>query len=307
MRRQRERISSTHVDRHNEAMSLEALQSMASQLASSYTPYMYDHDPRFPTLGRAISGEVVELIDGHHALEVVSESWEPTDDAESTKGDGRRIPISPKEISLFEIEYDRSFEGRWGRQFVGSLENLADGRIESRPYSKKALEPVSTIVIAAGIFALGNIASGFFKKLGEYLWGRLRSTLSPIGTKKSKSGQLLEFRFYVSNEEHQFEVLVLVEEPTAAAIADLFSQQFPGLDSIVEPLVKGFPDLARVVIAWRKKRLQLLYALRNDAYPVVITPEAGFPDLSMLEKRARAATLPKPIPPTPRAKRKLKR
>ena len=57
-------MATTHVDRHGERLTRSALESLVRQLRANYIPIGFEHDPRFPPLGRMIDATVVELPDG---------------------------------------------------------------------------------------------------------------------------------------------------------------------------------------------------------------------------------------------------
>ena len=69
MRRIQAIMATTHVDRHNERVSLAALESMREQIRNSILPCDVNHDPRFAPFGRVIDAEITHLPDGEHALE----------------------------------------------------------------------------------------------------------------------------------------------------------------------------------------------------------------------------------------------
>jgi len=71
--------STTHIDRHNERMSKQALDGMAVQIRTKYIPMLIDHDFN-KQIGILLYGEVVALKDGEFALCVVSGSFETDKD-----------------------------------------------------------------------------------------------------------------------------------------------------------------------------------------------------------------------------------
>ncbi len=60
-------ISTTHIDRHNERMTKEALDSMCEQIKSRFLPILVDHDPK-RQIGVGLTAKVVRLEDGEFAL-----------------------------------------------------------------------------------------------------------------------------------------------------------------------------------------------------------------------------------------------
>jgi hypothetical protein len=72
-------MATTHVDRHNERLPLEALQSLKEHVDGAYLPFIFNHDPRCPPMGRVVRSEVTSLADGEHALEGEVEVFESGD------------------------------------------------------------------------------------------------------------------------------------------------------------------------------------------------------------------------------------
>ncbi len=71
--------STTHVDKHFEQFTKEALESMAKQIKQKYIPFLVDHD--FDRqIGMLLYGEVFQLADGEYALGVVSAYFETPGD-----------------------------------------------------------------------------------------------------------------------------------------------------------------------------------------------------------------------------------
>lgn len=67
--------STTHIDRHNERMSKEALDSFAKAICAKFIPVLIDHDPNLQ-IGVLFYGKVVSLDDGEYALYVVQGQFE---------------------------------------------------------------------------------------------------------------------------------------------------------------------------------------------------------------------------------------
>ncbi len=72
-------LATTHVDRHNEAFAVSALEGMVESLNRSYLPVGVEHDPRVPPIGRVISAEVRKRDDGEFEVAAEIEMFEPGD------------------------------------------------------------------------------------------------------------------------------------------------------------------------------------------------------------------------------------
>ena len=262
------RMATTHLDRHGDRLAPEALEGMAKQIAEAYVPALNEHDIRVP-LGRVTSAQVVELPDGELALEAECEYWEQSDTLQSARGDGRLMRLQLPEPETFSIGYDRV---AFDEEDIADLRKIAQlvGE-EPRSVGKKAAEPVATLVIAAGAFVAGSIASGFFSRLGGDLYEGLKNRLQKFIRRQRKT-MVVDFHFTALVEPRRLEVHIVAEEPTAEDIAALFDANFGGVDALVLEALQIEPQAARVVLEWSGRALSRVVTLREDAFPVEVRP-----------------------------------
>jgi len=196
-----------------------------------------------------------------------AELFEESDSLESLTGDGRKIPIRDQDIQTIVVEYDRTFQDKEGQELLRELSQIS-GKIEKpREIIKKALEPISTLLIGAGLFAVGAIATGFFSKLGADAYERLKRALIKYFRKKISSEQILDFRFSVKQYNRTFEVHVLAVNPSEQKLNELFTSRFNGVDNLLVSLPLSESDIARIVLEYDKQRLLIRYAVKRDSVP----------------------------------------
>jgi hypothetical protein len=257
----------TRVDLDGERFDPEGLNSFVASMNDHYLPLTIEHDIRNAPIGRIASAAIVPLEDGEFAVKGIFEIFEEGDTASSLQGDGRRIRVEKDKTPSFNIGYDRSYETPEGRELLAALSRLSP---ESRatPQTKKSLEPISTLVIAAAIGAGAAIASGFLKKLGEDLYFGLKNILKAhFDSRKESRDRLLVFQFTMIRGAELVEVQVVLTNPSAKEIESLFSQGFDELDSYLSRCV-GLKTVGRYVFEYKDGRLESLYALRNDCVPM---------------------------------------
>ena len=260
-------MATSHVDLHGDMIHPKALEDAARQIKERYLPMNIEHDIRRPPIGRIVSAEVIKLQDGEYALQGTAELFEESDSLESLIGDGRKIPIRDQDIQTIVVEYDRTFQDKEGQELLRGLSQIS-GEIEKpREIIKKALEPISTLLIGAGVFVVGSIAKGFFSKLGSDAYERLKHALIKYFRKKISSEQILDFRFSVKQHNRTFEVHVLVVNPSKQKLDELFISRFNGVDSLLVSLFLSESDVARVVLEYENQRLLIRYAVRSDSVP----------------------------------------
>lgn len=260
----------THVDLHGERISLEALNSMARQISEKYLPININHDIRQPPIGRVVSAKVVKMPDGEYALDGIAEIFEPSDTLESLTGDGRKITVWEDDVETFSVHYDRGFLNEEGKKLLQELEDLSGQK--PQPAIKKALEPISILLIGFGIFALGATATKFFSKLGEDLYDKLKKTLVNYYEKKTSADQILDFRFSIEKNNRVFEVHVLISSPTEQIINDFFDEGISKIDETLDFLYSELAeDVAQVVLQYKDNKLTVSYAIRSDCVPLSLT------------------------------------
>jgi hypothetical protein len=269
MRKEKVRMLTTHVDLHGDKFAFEGLEPMAEAFNKNYLPLTVEHDVRIPPIGRISSAEIVPLEDGEYAVDGTVEIFEKADTLASLAGDGRTLAIPHDDIPSFVVGYDRSYETKEGQQLLTALKALSPAS-RSTEFAKKAFEPISTLVIGAGIFAFGAIAGGFFSRLGEDLYEGLKKVLASYFARTGQSAhRIIDFCFTVDHREHFIEVHILVENPTPELLESLFSSHFAGIDDCISNFDQDDWAVARVVLKYQDGRLNLLYILRRDCVPLI--------------------------------------
>lgn len=259
-------IATTHRDLHGDKMAPSALEGMVRQVQKNYVPVLWNHDIRFPPLGRSIAASVIRLPDGELALETESEYWESGDRLAVLNGDGRVLVTNHLDAPGFEIRVDRGLSGDDDRKAANELAALAGaGRVPSE-VGKKALEPDAVLVVAVGT-VVGSIALGFFQHLGEDLYDQLKSRLSTFIAERH-APLLIDFDITFERDGRRT-LHVLLDGPRAADIEDVFDQRFDGLDVLVDTCLSQVADMDRVVVTWVDRGFLLNYAVRRDGVPVL--------------------------------------
>lgn len=266
-------IATSHVDLHGDMIHPEALKDAVRQIKEKYLPLNNEHDMRCPPIGRIVSAKVIKLQDGQYALIATAELFEESDSLESLTGDGRKIPIRGQDIQTIVVEYDRTFWDKEGQELLHELSQIS-GEIEKpREIIKKALEPISTLLICAGVFVVGSIAKGFFSKLGSDAYEGLKNALIKYFRKKISSEQILDFCFSVKQYNRTFEVHVLAVNPSEQKLDELFTSRFSGVDNLLVSLPLSESDVAKIVLEYENQRLLIRYAVKGDSVPFMFVRE----------------------------------
>ena len=262
-------MTTSHVDLHGEIMHPKALKGLARQIREQYMSININHDIRYPPIGRVVSSEVIKLQDGEYALQGTLELFEESDSLESLIGDGRKIPIKDQDIQTIAVECDRTFRDKEGQELLRDLSQISGGVEKPIEILKKALEPVSTLLIIAGIFVVGSIAKGFFSKLGSDAYDGLKGALAKYYRRSSSSEHILDFCFLVKQQNINIEVHVLIVNPSEQKLNELFISRFNGVDAQLVSLPLTESDIAKVVFEYKNQRLLMCYAVRCDSVPLM--------------------------------------
>lgn len=143
------RMMTTHVDKHNERVPVDALDDFVNLVNQQYVPVGVEHDPRIPPIGRLISAQIEELPDGEFAVDGIAEIYEQGKEIEF-KDDGREIPLELASDRI-QISPDRSYFQPEDKELLLELQEIVKGEIRSS--IKKALEPISILIISASFIA----------------------------------------------------------------------------------------------------------------------------------------------------------
>jgi len=259
-------MATSHVDLHGDKLTREALQSSANQVKERYLPINVNHDIRYPPVGRVTSAEIVELPGGESALVGTGELFEESDTFESLVGDGRKMRVMNVDANTFSVFYDHAFLDKDGQELVSELSTISGEK--PTLFLKKALDPVQVLLIVAGVFVLGSVAQGFFKKIGSDLYEKLRDSLIKYCKTTSRSDNMIDFCFSVKQSGRVFEVHILVDRPSEVELNDLFASEFGGLDNLLASLsIDEKIDIAQVVLEYKNQKLTIRYATRSDCVP----------------------------------------
>ena len=268
LRTQRQIIATTLRDLHGEQMTRAALDEIVREVRTHYIPLGYEHDPRFPPLGRIIGAQVIELADGEQAAEAILEFWDSDPTQLAIESDDREFPRAA-DASSPGVRFGRSFLDDEAAAAIAALGEITG----STPVmiSKKNLEPIPVLMLILGTFAIGGIAQGFLSKLGEDLYTALRDRLSGLFEHRDDPG-LLEIVVGVVVAGRQIEMIVVLESPNAKGISDLFKRLPAALDRQLPEIIsksKGRP-VQRVVATWRRGRLVPMHILDSHGVPIEV-------------------------------------
>lgn len=254
-------------DIDGEIITPESLIDSVSQFDEGCIPLTLEHDIRNPPMGRVVSAEIVVLDDGTHLLQGEAEIFEETDDLNSLGNDGKAVKIYDKEIDKFLVSYDQTFKGEDAEELSRELQGLGGEHGDFRQYS---VDPVSVLIIAAGIFAIQGIANGFFSKLGEDIYEQFKSILQRYFAKISarKKENLLQFQFFVRTSSNRVvEVNVVMTNPSQQDLNGFFAYVPHQLDELLSNLRIDELDICQLIFSYEFTKLQLLYVLRSDGVP----------------------------------------
>jgi hypothetical protein len=263
-------ISSTRTDTQGEQVTRSALESAARMLNTYYIRVGRGHDPRLPPLGRIGSAQVEPIGEGHFVLGAELEIWDDTDQPAGIAGDGRTLAPEEEPENAFDVEYDLPAAADLGLIFFQELARIAGPEAKPRYNAKKAVEPLSAIVIAIGAFVLGGIATGFLAKVGEDVYEALKAKLK--ATTKSHPGRErpLVVRTAVNVNRQKVGVELVLTNSTDPEIEWLFSSGFMKLDAVVKATLESTPEAREIVAECAGGDIRVLYWLRPNGVPSVI-------------------------------------
>jgi len=267
MTKTRLRFATTHLDRHNERFTVEALQTMVNQSNKNIIPLGVEHDPRIQPIGRVISTELVKLEDGEFAVEGIAELFE-TDTSKLSDTGSRQIPVRRYKKGVFKIVADRNFRDEESKTQIEELKKILNNA-KTEEEIKKALDPLSILTIG-GAFVLGGIANGFLGEIGADAYKALKEKLKDIFSKPIHKGQekLFTFDTTITSGDKSVNVEVILSNPTVDDIQEFFDTGINQLDQVLPRHFENDNGYARIVFEYKEKNIELKFAVLKNGIPV---------------------------------------
>ena len=248
-------------------MSLSDLEDMVKKITEGIISVDVEHDPRKIPVGRIISAKIIELEDGEYGVEGIIEFFDLKND-ELTDTGTRQLVIRDFSSSDFTVCYDKSFNNQ---DNIKDIEDLCLILNTTNRYCeiKKALEPISTITIAASFF-LGSITSGFLEKIGIDAYQLLKKKIWDISKRKQKENSdilyIFEFTIFTNNLNRN--VQLLIYNPSNIDI-ELAIACFLKLDEILPIIFSKIPESKKLVFEFLDRKLKFKYGLDNKGIPIL--------------------------------------
>jgi hypothetical protein len=260
-------LATTHVDRHNEAFALSALEGMVELLNRSYLPVGVEHDPRVPPIGRVLSAEVRKREDGEFEVAADVEIFEPGDRIKFGMEKRRTIVRCNVDDRIAVID-DRAFLTDEDQSVIGEIRNLLDARAETE--SKKALDPIAVLTIAVTIVGT-KIAEGFVGQIGGDVWEAVKGKLKTLFRRPRNSpARLLNFAATVEINGERRLVEVILSDPSDADIDQLDPTIVDEAISGARAVVDSNAFLVRFVYSYsRADGLRARFAVAASGAPVL--------------------------------------
>ena len=215
--------------------------------------------------------EVTELEDGHWGLFVTSEIFEP---GEMPKRLDRKIPVKERSAGEISVTSDRSYRNGEDRRI---LEELRSEGIVVDEMAKKALEPISVLILGA----VAAASAGFFGKMGSDAWDGLKSRISALLARRRAENRefvfVIELRF-VRLSGPQI-VRIFTTSPEESALERLLASLPDELEEKLQALTESLPsDTGIVAFEYRSGELSPSYAVREDCVPLRVIARSSAAD-----------------------------
>ncbi len=267
MRRTRGIVATTHLDRHNERLTIAALESMRERIRTSFLPFIVNHDPRYAPIGRVVDAEITDLPDGQHALEAEIEVFE-SDPLPPLRAD-RSMYFRELPRDSLVLTIDRSFNRP---EFQGTLDAIAhEFGTPVQFEGKKALDPIAVLIISASALTVGSFFKSFFSRLGENAADLVARKLKELFSDRRTLDhvQLLRFEFEFEYEGVPRRAEVILTDPSAEDIDSFLKDGLQRLDQVLPACLDGPDSVVQYVFFYSQGNLEFRFAVRSDAIPLV--------------------------------------
>ena len=240
---------------------------MAIHIRSGYLPFIYNHDPRCPPLGRVVDAKVTRLADGEYALEGEVEMFE-LGPAPPLDCSDRRMPIRDLPYNSLLPIIDRVFSGREYSEDIVELAKLLGSSPQFE--GKKSLDPIAVLAIGGAFYIIGKFADSFFSRLGSNTADALSTLLKRLVAKKHTEDQerLLRMEFAFQHEDEQIVAEVILSGPNEEDIDRFIETGIQQLDQILPRYLGLTEGLVRYVFSYSEGKVTFTFAVRRDAIPI---------------------------------------
>ena len=261
-------VSSTHEDLDGDVMAPEAIHDMCRQFNEKFIPINIEHDPLCPPVGRVESARVVDLGNGHLGVEATILYYEPGDDLDALRNHEKSVALSVENGPGVVVSFDRSYGHMKPPPEIAAL-----GAIPGVTLSydgKKGTDPISTLVVGAGVFAVAAFSKGFFGALGKDAYEALKGGLKRVFEGVSGDDKLLIMKIFVDFCDQAREVDLVLKNPSASDIDWLLGKGLFQIEQVVPKILEHRPDIAKIVAVYEDGTLQIQYGMTTDALPLLI-------------------------------------
>jgi hypothetical protein len=257
--------TTTHVDSSGEQLTREELRRFLELSTGRMMPVFNQHDHALPPAGRQVRSELRQLEDGEWGLVGIWQIWEPGDEHPGPDEEGREIAIREHPVGEMVASIDASLESPEHLQDVADIEKLG---FRIRRERRKALDPGSVLVIAAGIGSL--VAGGFLAEIGKDAWVGLRERIKSVRERDPAAAKRIVFSFSLHGDR-TVEANVVLDNPTPEQIDRLFDEGFARIDRALEAVTRD-GDAARVAFRGDDPDFSMLYTVDKHGFPSRIEP-----------------------------------
>lgn len=250
------------VDRHNEQMSLQVLESARDQTNANIISSHKEHDFRFPPIAR-VNHAYIKNEYGINSLYGEIEFFEPQDI-------NKQNIIPDKTLKLHDfkkstITYDRTYELN---NLVNEINNLQKTISEEKPLFelKKAFEPISTLIVVVGTIATKSFIEGFFNKAGSDFWDALKDIIVKNSQKDEKE-KIYIFNTMINRNNYKVEVIINFTNPTTYDLQNVLYEHQNMIDNTIDNYEKNSINVARIVFNSNEDDLYHAYSVFDDGTP----------------------------------------
>ncbi len=261
-------ISNTYVDSQGERMTRHALEGLVSHLKQAHVPLGVEHDPRRPPLGRIADAEIRDLPDGESEVVAVIEVFESGDEPPLIPDDERELVLRDWDGGGMSISYDWTFRHDEDQADIAAIAELLGTQPDYE--IKKSADPISVIVIGAGVFAVAAFASGFLNKMGSDSWDFVKGKLAEVLNRRAdrRGEQLLILSAGVRYAGATVEVQLILTNPTREDLDRALETGLATIESWLPGYLESEPAIRLIVFQWEDGRPELSYAVRRDCVPL---------------------------------------
>jgi len=261
-------VATTNPNVIGEVLTEEQLELFAAQRSGQISPQLLEHDHRYPPVGRCIRSWVERDSNGICRLLAEVEQFERGDSVEDFEYLGNRaIPVTASDLAP-HIVIDQGFNTEEGLVLARELSRLIASEQPTKYYTKKAAEPISSLVICFGACLLYKVLDGALSALGADAYKSISKAITEHAKNSTHKNQYYEIAVYVIDANSRaIKIRIFADKPDVVSNSMDIENILQKMDLCIKKYLIDDQPLSTIAFKLVDGELVFAYSIRDDCVP----------------------------------------